>query len=68
MSGVDFTRDIERALVRLDTDIQILLDAAKAGVAVTVPDLERLRASVEAIFRHLACPTSRRCAIGQDAR
>jgi hypothetical protein len=55
MNAHEHAQGADREVMRLATDIQILLDAAHAGVSVTVDDLEHLRAVVGALRHHVAC-------------
>ena len=55
MNAYEHAQGADREVMRLATDVQILLDAANAGVSVTVGDLEHLRATVGALRHHVAC-------------
>jgi len=55
MSAHDHAQDAEHEVIRLATDVQILVDAANAGVTATMEDLEHLRATVESLRYLVRC-------------
>jgi len=55
MNAYEHAQGAEREVMHLSTDVQILLDAASAGVKVTVGDLEHLRATVGVLRHHVTC-------------